>query len=387
MSQQAAMRTDPVLWPSTPGPPTMVFLDEAYFQLAACRALRVRRSARRLRVEAVRDWLASGPFGSFRPGELARINWYTAEVKPGHPRAIGQRNHLNAIARLDLIQLRLGSLVEIHPDWQQEVRAGLEHAHADVALFEERCDLGTEMREKGVDGRLSIDLATYARAGMVAHAVLIAGDGDFDYPFEVARDAGVRITLLMPDRSSVAGRLRELADRTIDIPTDVLEGLTRTRECPRDRARVRTTVPTPSPAPLSAPQPAGSAPVLSQAAAESPATDGAHNGRPLRVLSGARRRGELKRLPVAPIGPAQRQPSVALPPIGVVPSFEEYLDEERRQAGFTVKASDGTSTHVYLARCPEDPSAVIVCAGEHGDPGSDTRLMTHHPFSGPRAAA
>jgi uncharacterized LabA/DUF88 family protein len=227
MSSPPAARTSPVPRPQLHHPPTMAFVDAKYLERAACRALGLRPTQQRLDVARVRDWLRDGLLGSAEQGECERVLWYDGAFDAAHPRADAQRRFLHAIGQLDLVQTRLGYLSEITPQWQHDVRRALDACGVEIERFEQHCSLSPTLRQKGVDTTLAIDLVRIAERGAIGHALLLVGDSDFAPAIEVARDAGVLITILTPELSGIAGKLRELADRAIEIPSRDIAALLR----------------------------------------------------------------------------------------------------------------------------------------------------------------
>lgn len=210
-------------------PPTMAFIDSHFLQRAVCRAARLSPHVQRLDVGAVRDWLVAGALGTVEPGACRRVYWYDGAFACGHPNAEGQQRFLHAIGQLDLVQPRLGSLSEVTPDWHREVREALTAIDVPVDRFEAHLPLLPSLRQKGVDIKLALDFVRLAERGAISHALLLAGDSDFVPAIEIARDAGVLITLLAPVDTRPAARLSALADKTIEIPANVAAGMLRGR--------------------------------------------------------------------------------------------------------------------------------------------------------------
>ncbi len=377
MSSPSAARTTPVPQPQLRHPPTMAFVDANYLQRAACRALGLRPREQRLDVRRVRDWLRDGPLGCIERGECVRVGWYDGAFDAGHPRAEAQQRFLHAIGELDLLQTRLGYLSEITPQWQQDVRSGLDACDVERDRFEEHCPLGPTLRQKGVDITLAIDLVRLADRDAISHALLLVGDSDFAPAIAVARDAGVLTTILTPERFGIAGKLRELADRTIEIPTGDIAALLRPRQAPKPV--IQTAQATDTTSPEGAP--------------------GAPAGRP-RAGRRARRDGApdrpgLHAVPDAPPATPSATPRTAIAKPASATAVPASLEKAAIDAGesvrlvpfiegscvgYTVEGRDG-STRIYLAPSNEGPESVDVCVGEHCNPDRDTTLGSHRPLA------
>jgi uncharacterized LabA/DUF88 family protein len=215
---------------STAHPPAMAFIDAHYFQRAVCVAAGTSPHDKRLDVCAVRDWLLGGWAELLAPRACRRVYWYDGAYDTGHPYAQAQQRFLQAIGKLDLIQPRLGHLADVIPDWHRDVRATLIGMDVDLGEFEARYPLAPIRRQKGVDIMLALDLVRLAERGALSQALLLAGDSDFAPAVELARDAGVLITVIAPERHRPAARLRELADQTIEMPAQTARRMLRTRD-------------------------------------------------------------------------------------------------------------------------------------------------------------
>jgi len=199
-------------------PPAIAFVDAHHLQRAVCVAAGTSPYDKRLDVCAVRDWLLEGWAEVLPPRACRRVYWYDGAYDTGHPNAQAQQRFLHAIGTIDLIHPRLGHLADVTPDWHRDLRAALIAQDADLERFEEHFPLIPMRRQKGVDILLALDLVRLAERGALSHALLLAGDSDFVPAVELARDAGVLITLITPERNRPAARLCELADQTIEIP-------------------------------------------------------------------------------------------------------------------------------------------------------------------------
>ena len=86
------------------------------------------------------------------------------------------------------------------------------------AQFEKHFQFKPELRQKGVDTLLVLDLLRGAQARAYDDAILISGDDDISEAVQAAQDLGRRVTLVHPEKAGVARSLRQLVDRRIEIP-------------------------------------------------------------------------------------------------------------------------------------------------------------------------
>jgi uncharacterized LabA/DUF88 family protein len=403
MSSLSAARTAPVPRPQLHHPPTMAFVDANYLQRAACRALGLRPMQQRLDVKRVRNWLRDGPLGCTECGECQRVGWYDGAFDARHPRAEAQLRFLHAIGKLDLVQTRLGFLGEITPDWQTDVRSGLDACGVEIERFEEHCPLGPRLRQKGVDITLAIDLVRLADRDAIGHALLLIGDSDFAPAIEVAHNASVLITILTPERFGIAGKLRELADRTVEIPARDIAALLRPRP---PRNPVIQTMPE---ADITSPEGETVSPAVRL---------------PTRCLcrGDSRERPALHAVPDAPPAAQSTTPDTAtgetspsIAKLAIVTAASSVPEEtprpqpaaqrvicetlavtasdqsraryvpfiDRGIAGYTLHA-DGQRTDVYLYPSPADGDqqpTIVACVGDHGDPAHDRAVQFIRPLA------
>lgn len=219
---------------SPPHPPAMAFVNAHYLQRAVCSAAGTSPHDKRLDVRAVRDWLLGGWAEVLAPRACRRVYWYDGAYDTGHPNAPAQQRFLHAIGKLDLIQPRLGHLADVTPGWHRDVRATLIGMGVDLDEFEARYPLTPVRRQKGVNIMLALDLVRLAERGALSQALLLAGDSDFAPAVELARDAGVLISLVSSERNRPAARLCELADQTIEMPAQTARRMLRSRDSSSD---------------------------------------------------------------------------------------------------------------------------------------------------------
>lgn len=219
------------------------FVDHGYLRAEGARVLKLDRRRARTNAASVVKWIkecgAPGSRAATAPdpsdARFLRAYWYDGAFDPGDVRRANQQQFLAAIAAQEGIQLRLGHIQEIKPAWQHALRKALEAIGVDESDFQKHFELRPELRQKGVDTRITLDLVRLAQRRAFDAAVLIAGDRDLAEAVRVAQDEGVLITIAGPALHTVAKELRELADHLIEIPHDRLAGMLE-----GDKARQRT---------------------------------------------------------------------------------------------------------------------------------------------------
>lgn len=343
MSERNETAAVPLPHPHPHGPPTMAFVDAQFLQRAVCHAVGLSPFDQRLDVAAIRDWLVDGADGAVNAGACRRVLWYDGAFDSRNPRAEPQQRFIHAISRLEFIQPRLGHLSEITPDWHRDVRHAL--AAIDPGLidtFESHYPLLPVLRQKGVDGLLTLDLARLAEHHAISHALLFAGDSDFAPALERASEEGVQLTLLAPAGTHPAARLIALADRTIEIPAETAAAMM--------RAHARTRRPAARPEASSETEPAAS--------------------RPRRIRRGGRGGGSADR-------PALH--AVADPHAAAVRDDAGSASSQTPSVSSSPPASAGSAV---LAR-PESPSAAAPAA----EPSAPPKPVTPQPPMGSAPAA
>ena len=208
----------------------IAFVDKAYLLRSGCDVLGVGHESFETDVGALVRWLALCAHTGLGGNSCERVCWYAAAFDARDPRRTLQERRLRSIARHELVQLRLGHLKEGTRQWQLDLLKALEELSIDRAKFEQRFPIRPVVWQKAVDGLIIVDLVRYAEHRAMGRALVLAGDGDLVPAVQVACEAGVRITLVTPSRLSVSAKLRELADRLIEIPaTDLRAILSRRR--------------------------------------------------------------------------------------------------------------------------------------------------------------
>ena len=110
------------------------------------------------------------------------------------------------------VAVRRGTLV--HQGWQlgrASVKAMLAGTKQSVGAH----DIVPKVRQKGVDMRIGLDIASLALKRLVTAIVLVTGDSDFVPAMKLARREGLRVLLDPLGRSQVRPELKVHADRVI----------------------------------------------------------------------------------------------------------------------------------------------------------------------------
>ncbi|MBL8896976.1 MAG: NYN domain-containing protein, partial [Planctomycetes bacterium] len=138
--------------------------------------------------------------------ELLRIYWYDAPPAKDSVRnpidgtkmeLAGTAVYSRATSLLDRLELtpdfslRLGDLVA--RDWK--LRAGVLKSIAKNPRLLEASDLEPDLKQKGVDLRIGLDIARLALRQLVDVIVVVTGDSDIVPAFKFARREGVRVYL------------------------------------------------------------------------------------------------------------------------------------------------------------------------------------------------
>lgn len=132
-------------------------------------------------------------------------------------KALGQRLRQfpdlgDITAEVERIAVRRGTLA--HQGWQlgyASVRAMLAGTKQSVVAQ----DIAPRIRQKGVDMRIGLDIASLALKRLVSTIVLVAGDSDFVPAMKLARREGLRVLLDPLGSSHVRPELKVHADLVI----------------------------------------------------------------------------------------------------------------------------------------------------------------------------
>lgn len=156
--------------------------------------------------------------------ELLRIYFYDAAPATGNLRQPVSRTPLN-LATTDRYRksqqlhdslilkpyfaLRLGD-VNLSPDkWRVKPRVAKELVRASRPLADD--DFTLDLRQKGVDMRIGMDMARLCLRDMVRAVIVVAGDSDFVPAFKFVRREGVKV-ILEPMGHNVRVELKRHAD-------------------------------------------------------------------------------------------------------------------------------------------------------------------------------
>lgn len=113
--------------------------------------------------------------------------------------------------------VRLGHAVH-HGDWQIHYSAFDSQNKRDAGKSAEITgeQLKPIIRQRGVDARLGLDIASLSLKRFVDIIVLVTGDGDFASPAAFARKEGRQVVLVTLGHRSVDEKLRDSADFCMD---------------------------------------------------------------------------------------------------------------------------------------------------------------------------
>lgn len=214
-----------------PGPfhSVAAFIDVGFLTAEGARTLKVPRRSVKPNAQGCVDWIRAR-CAEDAGSRLLRVYWYDGAFDPRDHRYESQRSYFDAIAFTPGIQLRLGHLQEVRPRWQHALEKALEACGVDEEEFGRHFSMRPELRQKGVDTRLTLDLVRLAQRRVYDTALLVAGDRDLAEPVRVAQDEGALVTLAAPARAGIAGELRQLVDLHLELDTEDLRAMLTVRE-------------------------------------------------------------------------------------------------------------------------------------------------------------
>ena len=203
------------------------FVDAGYLRAEGARAIDKRPQEVRMDALATVNWLR-GIDDEIVGSSFLRAYWYDGAFAPSHNEHNGQRRFFDAIAHTPGIQLRLGHVAE-HPSriarpMRRALRETAEKLGIDsdklLSEFNSRWTFYPDRRQKGVDTLIALDMVRLAGRSAFSVAVLVAGDRDLAEVVRTVQDFGIRAIIATPNRNSVAGELKQLADSVIEIQKD-----------------------------------------------------------------------------------------------------------------------------------------------------------------------
>jgi uncharacterized LabA/DUF88 family protein len=83
------------------------------------------------------------------------------------------------------------------------------------------------LRQKGVDMALGIDMASLSVGNKIDKAIIVAGDSDFAPAVQVAKQAGVIVTLYYDSKTYVHNSLFDICDERIELTKEFLQKVSR----------------------------------------------------------------------------------------------------------------------------------------------------------------
>jgi uncharacterized LabA/DUF88 family protein len=198
------------------------FIDVGFLTAEGARTLQTPRRAVKPNARGCVTWIRERLAAEGTGARLLRVYWYDGAFDPRDHRYESQRRYFDAIASTPGIQLRLGHLQEIRPRWQHALRKALEACGVDEDEFGRHFSMRPEVRQKGVDTRLTLDLVRLAQRRVYDTALLLAGDRDLAEPVRIAQDEGALVLSAAPERAGIANELRQLVDLHLELDTDDL---------------------------------------------------------------------------------------------------------------------------------------------------------------------
>jgi uncharacterized LabA/DUF88 family protein len=112
------------------------------------------------------------------------------------PTAVWRQEFFGELRKRRKVALRLGYLDEANAHWvlKEPMLWKLTRGEITVQQLTER-DVKYEVRQKGVDMKLGLDIASMAYKGQVDQVVLVSGDSDFVAAAKLARREGIDFIL------------------------------------------------------------------------------------------------------------------------------------------------------------------------------------------------
>jgi uncharacterized LabA/DUF88 family protein len=205
----------------------VAFIDVGFLTAEGARTLKVSRRAVQPDAQGCVDRMRNLVEGASASSRFLRLYWYDGAFDPRDQRYASQRRYFDAIASTPGIQLRLGHLQEIRPRWQHALERALEACGVDKEEFRKHFVMRPEIRQKGVDTRLTLDLVRLAQRRVYDTALLLAGDRDLAEPVRIAQDEGALVTLLTPSEAGIATELRQLVDGHVELQETDLRAMLR----------------------------------------------------------------------------------------------------------------------------------------------------------------
>ena len=145
-----------------------------------------------------------------RPVSKTPIDYFKSDVAKF-------RNKLFDLLRYEPnFALRMGEVIRLgNSSWilKEEAQRRLLRGEVSVTDLQDQ-DFVANLRQKGVDMRIGLDIASLTLKGLVDTIVLVSGDSDFVPAARLARREGATV-MLDPLRQTVASDLREHVDRII----------------------------------------------------------------------------------------------------------------------------------------------------------------------------
>jgi uncharacterized LabA/DUF88 family protein len=151
----------------------------------------------------------SKPYGETREHPLtgAQVDFSST------PTYEGMTTLIRELELKDGVAFRAGELTL--DGWRIKQRALRDMARASRALTED--DLVPDLKQKGVDMKIGLDVAWLASNGIVERIVLVTSDSDFIPAMKFARREGVQIVLITMGHYRIKRELKVHADQVRDV--------------------------------------------------------------------------------------------------------------------------------------------------------------------------
>ena len=221
------------------------FVDAYYLKAEGARSIGKKATDKGVDLNAqyVVDWLRGLSQTQLHGARFLRAYWYEGAFDQSDDRYEKQSEYHNAVAYIPGIRLRLGQLVKRRSRLEEPIRNALRATAEGLGVsegqffteFNKHWTFSPDLQQKGVDTLITLDMVRLASRSVFDAAVLISGDADLAEVIRTVQDYGARVLIATPNRESVGGEVKKVADGIIDLQKDIEEMLTFPPTQRRDR--------------------------------------------------------------------------------------------------------------------------------------------------------
>ena len=212
------------------------FVDAYYLKAEGARSIGKKATDKDVDLNAqyVVDWLRGLSQTQLHGARFLRAYWYEGAYDKSDDRSKKQSEYHDAIAYTPGIRLRLGQLVKRRSRLEEPIRDALRATVGSLEIpedqffteFDKHWTFSPDLQQKGVDTLITLDMVRLASRSVFDAAVLISGDADLAEVIRTVQDYGARVLIATPNRGSVGGEVKKVADGIIDLQKDIEEMIT-----------------------------------------------------------------------------------------------------------------------------------------------------------------